>query len=186
MQTTITDRLEKTREQIRKWAEEGRQTLAEQSKTIKAKGEDALTASKEKLQASKSALDERKHSLIEKGHDTLDSGRGAIVQAEATVLETTRELLAWAGDALGPRAAFVKRGEAALAEALVDLRAGHAATLPIADYSSLPIKEIEPLLDALDLAGLRTLHAYESKNKARKTLLKDLDTRIEAATPATA
>ncbi len=162
MQNNIRERLEKAREQIKTW------------------GSERL----EEIQSAQSQLLERKDSLLEKGSDALDVSRGAIRGAEATVLEATRDLLARAGGTLGERAPFIKRGEDALTEALVALRAGHRATLPIDGYDDLSIKKILPLLDGLGEMDLRTLMAYEEAHKNRKTLKRELDRRLEELAPA--
>lgn len=50
--------------------------------------------------------------------------------------------------------------------------------LPLPDYQTLTIAQIEPRLDALSNADLRKLRAYESKHKNRKGLLEKLDRRL--------
>ena len=153
MQETIINRLETTRKQIKDWRSD----------------------QFDELQA-------RQKSLLEQGESALHSGRGALRSLEANTLESARDLLAWAGDTLGPRADFLARGREALDEALVALRSGHSATLPVDGFDQLSIKKLLPLLAALDASELRTLREYESRHKARKTLLAQLDERIATAT----
>ncbi len=123
-------------------------------------------------------LQQRQKNLLKQGESALHNGRGALRNIEANTLESARDLLAWAGDNLGSRASFLERGKDALDEALVALRAGHSATLPIEGFDLLSIKKLLPLLGDLNCAELRTLRAYETKHKARKTLLTELDFRI--------
>jgi hypothetical protein len=158
MQANIKERLDKTREQIRNW------------------GETRL----DEIQNAQQQLAERKDALVNKGTDALEAGKGAVRNAEATVLEATRDLLSRAADGLGERAPFLNRAEEALTDALVALRAGHRATLPIDGYDDLSIKKLLPLLEGLNLTDLRTVLAYEECHKDRKTLKRELDSRIEA------
>ena len=157
MQNNIRERLERTREQITNW------------------GGERL----EEIQSAQQQLLERRDALLEKGTDALDASKGAVRGAEATVLEAVRDLLGRAGGALGERAPFIKRGEDALTDVLISLRAGHSATLPIDAYDDLSIKKILPLLDGLSGMDLRTLAAYETAHKDRKTLKRELDRRLE-------
>ncbi len=152
MQEAIIDRLDNTRKQIKDWRSE------------------QLTE-----------LQERQKNLLKQGETALHSSRGAIRVLEANTLESARDLLAWAGDTLGPRASFLARGREALDEALVALRSGHSATLPIEEFDKLSIKKLLPLLAPLEAPALRTLREYESRHKARKTLLAELDNRIATA-----
>ena len=159
MQQAITDRFQTARDQIRTWRDTRREEL-----------------------------DEKRQTLITRKEEAVDGAKERLITVQATVLETARDLLGWAGEQIGPRADFVKRGEQALNEALVSLRAGHRATLPIDGYDDLSVKKVTGLLDAdaFDEIALRTLRAYEVDNKNRKTLLADLDRRLDALTPATA
>jgi len=152
MQQAIIDRIESTRQQVTDWRSEQLHDLQDRQKT-----------------------------LLKHGESALHNGRGALRGLEANTLESARDLLAWAGDNLGERAAFLKRGKDALDEALVALRAGHSATLPIEDFDQLSIKKVRPLLADLGSAELRTLRAYEARNKDRKTLLTELDALIASA-----
>jgi hypothetical protein len=152
MQEAIIERIENTRKQIKDWRSE-----------------------------QLSDLQDRQKSLLKQGETALHSSRGALRTLEASTLESARDLLAWAGDTVGPRASFLARGRDALDEALVALRAGHSATLPISDFDQLSIRNLLPLLADLKAPELRTLREYESRHKARKTLLAELDVRIEAA-----
>jgi len=151
MQQAIIDRIGNTRKQITDWRSDHLQDLQERQKT-----------------------------LLKQGESALHNGRGALRNIEANTLESARDLLAWAGDNLGSRASFLQRGKEALDEALVALRAGHSATLPIEGFELLSIKKLLPLLGSLNGPELRTLRAYETTHKARKTLLAELDSRIAA------
>ncbi len=164
MQTPLIERLEKAREQILSWSNERL----------------------DDIQSAQKNLSEHRESLVNRSSEALDAGRGAVRSAEASVLETTRDLLSRASETFGERATFLKRGEEALAEALIALRAGHEATLPIEGFDALSIRKIIPQLEGMDAPGLRTLRAYEASHKNRKTLLAELDSRLEAcATPTT-
>lgn len=162
MQNNIRERLDKARDQIKSWG----------------------TERLEEIQNAQQQLLERRDALLEKGSDALDASKGAVRGAEATVLEAARDLLARAGGTLGERAPFIKRGEDALTEALVALRAGHSATLPIDGYDDLSIKKILPLLEGLSAMDLRTLLAYEEGHKDRKTLKRELVSRLDEMTEA--
>ena len=162
MQNNLRDRLEKTRSQIKTWSS------------------DAL----EELQARQKELTDRKEDVLRQGAEVFDQGLGTVLGAEATVLETARDLLGRARTGLGGKGEFLKRGEDALNEALVALRAGHRATLPIEGFETLSVRKAIAQLDGLDFDDLRTLRAFEEANKNRKTLLADLDKRIKLASPA--
>lgn len=157
MQNTFIERLEKTREQIVTWSNERIDELKTQSEGFASKREE----------------------LLAKGNTKFDQAAGAVRNAEATVLETTRDLLNKANETFEGKATFLARGAEALDSALIDLRAGHSATLPIEGFDELSIKKILPLLADFDAAQLKTVRAYESANKARKTLIKELDARLE-------
>jgi len=159
MQQAIIDRIETTRQQVTDWRTDQLDDLQERHKA-----------------------------LVKQGEAALHNGKGTLRNLEANTLESARDLLSWASDTLGPRASFLKRGREALDEALVALRSGHSATLPVVDFDQLSIKKILPFLHDLNSAELRTLKAYETRNKARKTLLSELTHLIEAAsaTPAEA
>ncbi len=140
-----------------------------------------LTRTRENL---RHTFDETSEQLKHRRDDLMhrvEAGRGRVAHAEATVLEAAADGLAKARQTLGDRAAFVERSEKALRDALVELRAGHAATLPIPNYDALNVKHAAAAFEALNLAGLRTVRAYELKNKKRVTLLRDLDERIAIA-----
>jgi DNA repair exonuclease SbcCD ATPase subunit len=162
MQTPILERLEKTRTQLKTWS----------------------TEALEELQSRQKDLTQKRDDVLRQGSEAWDTGLGTVFGAEAVVLETARDLITRARGNFGERADFLKRGEEALTEALVALRAGHRATLPLEAFDSLTVKVIATQLDGLDYHDLRTLRAYEAANKGRKTLLADLDKRITLAAPA--
>ena len=132
------------------------------------------------LRARTEDLRARTEDLRHRAGARVDHGRGRLVQAEAQVLETAADALGRARETLGERADFVRRGEEALREALVALRAGHEATLPVAGYAELNVKQVQAALGALDSAGLRTVRAFEVQHKARVTILRDIDRRLES------
>ena len=182
MQQALTDRVTKTREQIRDWRSARIDDLQETRTTLIARKDEAF----DKLTHRR---DEAVDKLSTRRADAVDTARERLITVQTTVLEAARDMLGWAGEQIGPRAEFVKRGEAALEDALVSLRAGHSATLPIDDFDGLSVKKVVAALDAsdIDATGLRTLHAYEASNKHRKTLLADLDRRLDAVSaPVTA
>ena len=53
--------------------------------------------------------------------------------------------------------------------------------LPIGDYQHLTVDEVTEELDGLDKEELGQLRAYEKEHKDRKTLLEELDKRLEDA-----
>jgi len=160
MQNPFIERLEKTREQIVSWSNERIDELKTQSEGFASKREE----------------------LVNKSSTKFDQAAGAIRGAEATVLQTTRDLLNKANETFEGKASFLARGAEALDSALIDLRAGHSATLPIEGFDELSIKKVLPLLADFSIAQLKTVRAYEAANKARKTLLKELDARIDELT----
>ena len=172
MQTNIRDRFEKTREQLKTWSSETLEDLQARQKELT-----------DELQSRQKELTEKRDAIVRQSTDALDQGVGAVIGAEATVLEAARGLLSKARTGLGGRADFLKRGEDALSEALVALKAGHRATLPLEDFDSLNVKAVTAQLDGLDWDDLRTLRAYEARGKERKTLLKEIDKRISLAEP---
>lgn len=126
-------------------------------------------------------VDELKHRADELKHraeERVEAGRGRVLKAEAQALEAAADALARAAEAVGERAPFLERGEHALREALVELRAGHEATLPVPGYEALNVKQVAAALPPLSQAGLRTLRAYEVRHKNRVTVLKELDKRL--------
>ena len=172
MQNNIRDRFEKTREQLKSWSNEALEDLQTRQKELS-----------EELQHRQDDFSQKREGMIRQGTEVLDQGLGAVLGAEATVLETARGLLTRARTGLGGRADFLKRGEDALTEALVALRSGHSATLAIQNYDELTVKAVTAQLNTLDWNDLRTLRSYEAKSKGRKTLLRELDKRIDLAQP---
>lgn len=126
-------------------------------------------------------LRQRREDIQHKGEEAVSAARGRIRHLEAETLEGALELLGKARNTLGERATVLQKGEEALSELLVNLRAHDASALPIANFDDLSIKKVLPCLDGLALIDLRSLRAYEAEHKNRVTLLKDLDERIAAA-----
>jgi ElaB/YqjD/DUF883 family membrane-anchored ribosome-binding protein len=156
MAQPLKQRIEKTRDDLKSWGNERLQQ-------IKKRGED---------------LEQRGNDLRHRAEARLDEGKGKVLQAEAQVLEAAADALAKAGERIGPRAAFVARGEHALREALVALRAGHHATLPVPGFEAMSVAAAKTAIETLDVPALRTLHAYEAKHKNRVTLLREIDRRV--------
>jgi hypothetical protein len=179
MQQAITDRIQTARNQIRDWRTARLDEIDEKRQTLVARKDEAVDTL---ITKKTEAVD----TLIHKKDEAVDGAKERLITVQATVLENARDLLGWAGDQIGPRAEFVKRGEEALEEALVALRAGHSATLPIDGFDGLSVKKAVAALDAGEFDGiaLRTLRAYEAANKARKTMLADLDGRLADLVPA--
>ena len=150
---------ETLRSKIEKRADEIRTVVDEKVTTLRQRGED----------------------MQHKGEEAVTAARGRIRHLEAETLEGALELLGKARTKLGDRATVLEKGEEALSELLISLRATDAATLPIANFDDLSIKKVLPALDGLALVDLRSLRAYELAHKNRVTLLKDLTERIEAA-----
>ncbi len=182
MPAPFIDRIEKTREQIKNWSTERLDEVQARQKELIEQGEERLQAGRKVLAERKDALTERTDALRKQADEALDHSVGALRTAEATVLEAARDLLARGADTLGDRAPFLARGEKALEEALVALRAGHKATLPIEGYTEGTVKDLLPKIEALDLAGLRTVRAWEAAHKNRKTVLRAIDKHVEALT----
>lgn len=149
---TIRNRIEKRADEIRSAVDEKVTNLRQRREEMKKQGEEAVTAARDRIRT-----------------------------LEAETLEGALDLLGKARNTLGDRATVLSKGEEALSELLVSVRAGQAATLPIENFDELSIKKITPFLDGLALIDLKALRAYEADHKNRVTLLKDLDERIGAA-----
>jgi ElaB/YqjD/DUF883 family membrane-anchored ribosome-binding protein len=156
MDLPLKERITRTRDSLR-------QSLGETTDQLKLRGEELRLRGEE---------------LRQRAEERVEQNRGRLALAEAAVLEGAANALARARETLGERAAFTERGEKALREALVELRAGHTATLPIADYDTLSVKQALPLFATLNLAELRTVRAFEARNKDRITVLRELDRRL--------
>jgi len=118
--------------------------------------------------------------LQQHGEKTLFAARDRIRVVEVEGLESAADLIGRARTRLGERATVLKRGEEALNELIVNVKAGQEVTLPLEGFDDLSIKKIEPHLDGLALSDLRVLRLYEVENKNRVTLIKEIDARIEA------
>jgi ElaB/YqjD/DUF883 family membrane-anchored ribosome-binding protein len=123
---------------------------------------------------------ERRQELRDRGEAVLEQGRARIHTLESMMVQQAHELIARANDSLGDRAPILGKGEQALADMVVTLRAEDATTLPLEGFDELSIKKIEPHLEGFNELDLRTLRAYEAKNKNRVTLLRKIDDQIEA------
>ena len=110
MQQGIIDRLGKTREQINSFRERTIEDLTQRA-------DETLAEARERLKAGRAALDEGREKLVSRADEARKEGQGALLNMQATVLESTRDALAWASAQLGPKAEFVQRGERALTEA---------------------------------------------------------------------
>ena len=179
---------ERTRDQIKSWGSARLDDLQERSAVIterrddlRKQGEDLLRQGGEAITAGKAAVLDRKADLIRQRDEAARAGRETLLQLEATALESARDLLLRAEELVGPNASFLARGRSALDDAIVTVRSAHQGGLPIDDFDTLSIAKITPLLDALSPAELRTVRAYEAANKARKTMLREIDARLGPA-----
>jgi|GEM_PF-3648066 len=156
------------------------QNLKEQAEDLKARGEELLeTRVQTPVKEAATAVETRTEELKQQATDALDTGRGRMVVMEARTLEQARELLGRAGAILGDRATFVGKAEAALTDALVQIRAQHEMALPIESFGELSIKKVQPFLADLDAEDLRVLRTFEVDNKNRVTLLKAIDKALD-------
>ena len=55
-----------------------------------------------------------------------------------------------------------------------------ALNFPIEGYDGLNVDEISEQLDGLSVDELRTVRDYEKRNKDRRTLLQEIERKIEA------
>ena len=131
----------------------------------------------ERIEDQIGALQERQRQLKERGERAVSEGRDRFRALEAGALEQALELLVRANDKLD--AAVLKRGEEALEELLVSVRAGQASTLPIEGFDELSIKKIKPHFEAMSVVDLKSIRAYEASNKNRVTLLRAIDAHLE-------
>ena len=123
-------------------------------------------------------LRERCDQIAQQGEERIGAARDRIREAEVDGLTSARTLLARARTRLGDRVTVLSKGEDALGEFLITLRAGREATLPLEGFDALSIKRTLPLLEGLGSDDLRVLRLYELANKNRVTLIKELDERI--------
>lgn len=54
------------------------------------------------------------------------------------------------------------------------------AALPIENYKGMNVKDVTAQLDTLDEAGLRAVQAFETEHHNRKTILREIEQRLEA------
>jgi polyhydroxyalkanoate synthesis regulator phasin len=54
------------------------------------------------------------------------------------------------------------------------------AALPIENYKGMNVKDVAAQLDTLDEAGLRAVQAFETDHHNRKTILREIEQRLEA------
>ena len=125
-------------------------------------------------------LRDRREAISRQGEERLDAAKDRIRTAEVEGLTGALSLLGRARTRLGDRVTVLKKGEDALSELLVTLRAGRAVTLPVEDFDVLSIKRTLPLLEGLNSTDLRVLRMYELAHKNRVTLIRELDDRIAA------
>ncbi len=141
---------------------------------------DRIEKGREQLQHQIEAIQGRQKALLEQSERALTEGREKIRVLEANALEQALELLVRANGTLDDRSALLKRGERALAELLVTVRSGQATTLPVEGFDELSIKNLKPLLEGLKVTDLKAIRAYEVANKNRVTLLREIDTLLDA------
>ena len=125
-------------------------------------------------------LRDRREALSRQGEERLDAAKDRIRTAEVDGLAGALSLLGRARTRLGDRVTVLKKGEDALGDLLVTLRAGRAVTLPVEGFDALSIKRTLPLLEDLNSADLQVLRLYELAHKNRVTLIRELDDRIAA------
>ena len=187
----IKDQLDKARTQAFDWGGEVLKDIQSWSSKRLEEAQGAMDQAQDWSNQRISELDGRGDEFRQKGEQLRKHGeefvsqaQGTVRGAEVTVLELARELLGRGRETLGPKAEFLQRGEEAIDEVLVGVRAGHSATLPVADFDSLNVKKAVAAMAELDKVGLRTLRAYEERNKNRVTLLRAIDKRLlELAEP---
>jgi len=173
MQQAIVDRMDKARDQIK--------TLRERSLD---------------------EIQQRRETISHKADDVVQNSHDALLAAQVSLLEATRDALSWANKQLSPLAEendgkpllapaaaltnsalkYVSRGEKALQEALVSLKAGDSALLPIEGYDDMSVKKVIAAMDAgeFEQGAMLVLRAYEAEHKNRVTLLRELDARLNA------
>ena len=125
-------------------------------------------------------LRDRREALSRQGEERLDAAKDRIRTAEVDGLAGALSLLGRARTRLGDRVTVLKKGEDALGDLLVTLRAGRAVTPPVEGFDALSIKRTLPLLEDLNSADLQVLRLYELAHKNRVTLIRELDDRIAA------
>jgi hypothetical protein len=176
---------DRARKQIKGWTSARLDDLQERTTSLTEKRDELLKHSEDRIQAGKEAVQDRRLDLLTKRDEAAKAGMEHILNLETIALEGARDLLARAEDLAGPKARFLARGRAALDDAIVSVRSGHAGGLPIEDYDALSIAKIRPHLEGMASEALKTLQAYEAANKKRKTLLRELDALLtEPEAPA--
>jgi hypothetical protein len=182
---------ERTRDQLKTWStarlddiQTRATTLTDRRDDLRKQGKDLLKQGEQTLNAGRDALLDRKAELLRQKEEATRMGRDTLLSFEATALEGARDLLVRAGELAGPKATFLTRGRAALDDAIVSVRATYEGGLPVNDFDLLSIAKITPQLDGLSVSELKTLAVYEAANKNRKTLLRELNARIDEFAPA--
>jgi polyhydroxyalkanoate synthesis regulator phasin len=59
-------------------------------------------------------------------------------------------------------------------------RQAEQVDLPIEGYADMTVKEITPLLEGMDAEELRAIQTFELAHSARKTVLREIDSKLEA------
>ena len=125
--------------------------------------------------------DELVNRLVTRGRDQADDLLGQLERLIAQVREAPGRARQEAGvRAQEARKRAVKAVDRPLAGADRVRRAARVPGFPITAYDDLTIRQIDRRLQELSRAELRRVREYERGNKARKSLLRSLDRKINS------
>lgn len=189
MQTQITDRIESGRKAITELRDQAREDLTSRKATLEERARKLADEGAEKVQTLRKQAEELVHDKVEAvkeaqakvvttAEERLDEGKGRFAMLEVAALEQARAVLSRARETTGAKLPFLGKGEAALGDALVAIRASHPTTLPVGGFAGLSVSKVLPLLAGLADEDLKVLRAYETANKGRVTLLRAIDKQL--------
>ena|SRR5829696_744153 len=128
----------------------------------------------------RSDADELVNRLVTRGRDQADDLLGQLERLVAQVREAPGRARQEAGArAQGARKRALKAVDGPLAGADRVRRAARVPGFPITAYDDLTIRQVDRRLQELSRAELRRVRDYERGNKARKSLLRSLDRKIQ-------
>jgi polyhydroxyalkanoate synthesis regulator phasin len=124
--------------------------------------------------------DELVNRLVTRGRDQADDLLGQLERVVTQVRDAPAKARQQAGArAQDARKRAVKAVDRPLAGADRVRRAARVPGFPITAYDELTIRQIDRRLQGLSRAELRKVRDYERSNKARKSLLRSLDSKIK-------
>lgn len=170
-------------EQLGAQAREFADALQSRGKAIVAEMRKTVDTEYTKLRKQAAELQSKAQSLIQE-HGAEPAK--AFIVAETELFERVQDLLGKARSEVSARADFLTPAFHVAEQALSAVRTLDARAqtlldkvfagrqLPIADYNNLNVTEVTKALKKLTRAELKVIEAYETRNKARKTILSEI------------